>query len=393
MQYTNLTWRNGQPYSEIFDDIYYSSNEGECISGEHEFQHVFFKHNALPERWHTSENFTIAELGFGSGLNFLLTVREWLKHLSKTKQKKCLHYIAIEKYPLSPAAIEELISRYPALKMYCDELLAHYPPAVEASHSRHLFNNQVVIHFKFMDVSVALDNERFNVDAWYLDGFSPAKNTDMWSEDLFLKLAQNSQKNATCSTYTAAGFVKRNMVNAGFSVKKVKGYGQKREMLTAIYMGNDKSKQNFSASEYTQGYKDKPWFQEETKRAIYSEKTAMIIGAGIAGLSTAYALIKRGWSVTIIDKHGAVAKETSANPAAIVYPRLAINDVLNNEFFIGAFCLSISLLRTLQAKYKAQFWFDSGLLQEVDEERSAELIARYQFNEDFIAPFLATDKE
>jgi len=88
MQYTNLIWRDGQPYSERFDDIYYSSDEGEVVSGESEFQHVFFRHNGLPERWQGRENFVIAELGFGSGLNCILTIREWLKHSANSKKKK-----------------------------------------------------------------------------------------------------------------------------------------------------------------------------------------------------------------------------------------------------------------------------------------------------------------
>ena len=393
MQYTNLTWRNGQPYSEMFDDIYYSSDEeqdvsGEYIAGEQEFKHVFFKNNGLPERWQTADKFTIAELGFGSGLNFLLTVREWLKHLeetslSETRKKKCLHYIAIEKYPLSSESISQLLSRYPALNFYIDELFNQYPPAVEGTHSRHLFDSQVIIHYKFMDVSTALESERFNVDAWYLDGFSPANNKEMWSEKVFLKLAQNSRANATCSTYTAAGFVKRNMQNADFFVKKVKGCGNKREMLTAVYKGKDEQKNKSKCKQYK--FKDKPWFISDAQPVQYNKKRATIIGAGIAGLSVAHALIKRGWFVTLIDKHGDVAKETSSNPAAIIYPRLAINNDVDNEFFINAFCLSVSVMRTLQSKYAEKFWFESGLLQQVEEKKAIELIAKYQFNEDFIA--------
>ena len=388
MQYTNLIWRNGQPYSEMFDDIYYSSDEeadisGGYIAGEQEFKHVFFKHNGLPERWQTFEKFTIAELGFGSGLNFLLTVREWLKYLADTKQKKCLHYIAIEKYPLSPESISQLLSRYPELKFHSDELLSQYPPAVEASHSRHLFDSQVIIHFKFMDVLTALEAERFNVDTWYLDGFSPSKNRNMWSEEVFVKLAQNSRASATCSTYTAAGFVKRNMQNAGFLVKKVNGYGGKREMLTAVYKAEDA--QNHEPKSMRYGFKDKPWFLSDTQEAQYSENKAVIIGAGIAGLSVAYALSRRGWKITLIDKHGDVAKETSSNPAAIIYPRLAIDNDVDNEFFINAFCLSVSVMRALQSKYVEKFWFESGLLQKIEEKKAVALIDKHQFNEDFIA--------
>ena len=239
MQYTNLIWRDGQPYSEMFDDIYYSSNEKENISGEDEFNHVFFKHNKLPQRWIESQydqrNFVIAELGLGSGLNCLLTIREWLKHCAVCDEKKTLFYIAIEKYPLSPEAIIELISPYPELAPYCDEFIKNYPPAISATHTRHLFNGRVVIHFKFMDVYDAVKNEQMNVDAWYLDGFSPAKNSMMWSESLFEKLAQNSHDGTTCSTYTAAGFVKRNLQKAGFTVDKVRGFGSKRDMLVAAF--------------------------------------------------------------------------------------------------------------------------------------------------------------
>ena len=220
MQYTNLIWRNGQPYSEMFDDIYYSSNDIESISGESEFQHVFFKNNGLPQRWHDSNNFVIAELGFGSGLNCILTIREWLSHLDECKQNKRLHYIAIEKYPLPPDEIINIISQYPELEKYCDEIIAVYPPAVEGSHTRYLFDNRVVIHYRFMDAYDALKHERYKVDAWYLDGFSPAKNPEMWSEKLFKKLFQNSHKSTTISTYTSAGFVKRNLQISGFDVKK-----------------------------------------------------------------------------------------------------------------------------------------------------------------------------
>lgn len=375
MQYTNLIWRDGQPYSEMFDDIYYSSDEGEGISGESEFNHVFFKNNGLPERWETNDDFVIAELGFGSGLNCLLTIREWLKYLSDTRQRKCLHYIAVEKYPLAPETILELISRYPELKRYCDELVDNYPPAVEASHSRRLFDGRVVIHYKFMDVLEALKDEKLNVDAWYLDGFSPAKNSDMWSQALFLKLAQNSSQGASCSTYTAAGFVKRNFIHAGFEVNKVTGYGKKREMLVARYEHAGKRKFN---------YKENPWFQL-SEAPVVKNKKATVIGAGIAGLSVAHALIKRGWQVTIIDRHDGVAKEASSNPVALVYPRLSINNKVDTDFYVAAYHHALYELNKLQSKNTQKFWFDTGLLQLMEKVRIAEIINRFQFNEGVIS--------
>jgi len=382
MQYTNLIWRDGQPYSERFDDIYYSSDENEDISGASEFSHVFFKHNGLPERWQERDDFVIAELGLGSGLNCLLTIREWLKHCDACKKKKTLHYIAIEKYPLSPQVMAELLSRYPVLKPLCDEFLEYYPPAVETTHVRRLFDNRVVIHFKFMDVADALENNRLNVDAWFLDGFSPAKNPDMWSQELFENIASNSRDEATCSTYTAAGFVKRNLQHAGFIVDKVAGYGKKREMLVAKRVPERMPEITDGAGKLR--FKDKPWFESPVKN-IASAKEATIIGAGIAGLSLAYALVQRGWKVSIIDKHGSEQKQASSNPAPIVYPRLSINNDVDTEFFIAAYCHALHVFKKLQKKSRQRFWFGDGLLQQIDEKRISRIIDKFQLNKDFIS--------
>lgn len=375
MQYTNIQWRDGQPYSEMFDDIYYSSNESESNSGEKEFEHVFFKHNGLPARWFERDKFVIAELGFGSGLNCMLTIRQWLNYLAISKTEKCLHYIAIEKYPLSPQSIRQIISRYPELNEICEQVLDNYPPAIATTHKRQLFDNRVVIHYKFMDVNEALKNEHFNVDAWYLDGFAPAKNADMWSQELFMQLAQNSRAGTTCSSYTSAGFVRRNLQQAGFVVHKTSGFGKKREMLVARF---DKS------DEVSNKYADRPWFISPPE-PVFSEKKATIVGAGIAGLSVAYALIRRGWSVTMIDRQGAVARETSSNPAAIVYPRLSVNNELDTEFYTAAYCCSLHELQSLQKKHQKKFWFDSGLLQLMDRKKISQIIDRFQFNDEYVA--------
>lgn len=385
MKYTNLIWRDGQPYSERFDDIYYSSDEAEAVSGENEFKHVFFRHNGLPQRWLQGDDFVIAELGFGSGLNCILTIREWLKHCESCSEKKTLHYIAIEKYPLSAETIAELIARYAELKPFCDELLENYPPAVETTHSRRLFDDRVVIHFKFMDVRDALENERLNVDAWFLDGFSPAKNPAMWSQSLFESIANNSNDGATCSTYTAAGFVKRNLQTAGFVVNKVSGFGRKREMLVAMLSAEQSNNKRLLPL----NYKDRPWFEPPQKTSAPitppSIKRATVIGAGIAGLSLAYALIQRGWQVTIIDKDGDEQKQASSNPAPIVYPRLSVNNDVDTKFFIAAFCHALYTFKSLQKKFQQKFWFDDGLLQVVNEKRITQIIKKFHLNNDFVS--------
>lgn len=375
MQYTNISWRDGQPYSDMFDDIYYSSNQSEGISGESEFKHVFFKNNGLPERWNDASQFVIAELGFGCGLNCILTIREWLNHLADCKQSKRLHYIAIEKYPLSPETITALVSRYPELKQYYDELIGSYPPAIEGIHSRYLFDNRVVIHYRFMDSVDSLKDDMQGVDAWYLDGFSPAKNPGMWSDQVFSLMAKNSHQGTTCSTYTCAGFVKRNLLAAGFSVSKVSGFGDKRENLVAEFAGSKPTALKFP---------DKPWFKPPLKAEV-SAKKATIIGAGIAGLSLAYALVKRGWVITLVDRHGEVAKETSSNPAPVVYPRLSVNNDVDTEFFTAAYHYVLHVFNKLQQKSRQRFWYGDGLLQLMDSNRIVQIIDKFQFNTDYVA--------
>jgi tRNA 5-methylaminomethyl-2-thiouridine biosynthesis bifunctional protein len=311
----------------------------------------------------------------------VLTIREWLNHCEASNSRKTLHYIAIEKYPLSPDTIIELMSRYPQLKRYSDELVEDYPPAVEATHRRSLFDNRVVIHYKFMDVLDALDDEGLDVDAWYLDGFSPGKNPAMWSQKLFSKLARNSRDGATCSTYTAAGLVKRNLQKAGFITDKVPGFGKKRDMLVArLPVAGEEVKEASPLS-----YDDKPWFQRPCPLDVTANKSATIIGAGIAGLSLAYSLVQRGWSVTVIDKHAGVAKGASSNPAPIIYPRLSANDDIDMRFYTSAYCHVLYVLKKLQRASGRQFWLAGGLLQLLDETRFNKILDRYKFNEDYIS--------
>jgi tRNA 5-methylaminomethyl-2-thiouridine biosynthesis bifunctional protein len=226
-----------------------------------------------------------------------------------------------------------------------------------------------------MDVYDALEAENYNVDAWYLDGFSPAKNPDMWSQQLFEKLAQNSHTGTTCSTYTSAGFVKRNMQAAGFLVNKVSGCGKKREMLVAELIDREP---------VSLKYKDKPWFKPPLRQQ-HTENKATIIGAGIAGLSLAYALVNRGWVVSIIDKHGDIAKEASSNPAPIVYPRLSINNDVDTEFYTAAFFYTLHVFKKLQEQSKHRFWFGDGLQQLMDEKRITKIIKKFQFNSDYVS--------
>ena len=211
-------------YSEQFDDIYFSPENG---LAESDF--VFFEGNDLPARWAAAgEKFTIAETGFGTGLNFLLACKKF-KESVKHKNTE-LHYISFEKYPLSRDDIAEALECWRAeLSSYLDAFLKMYPLRVPGFHRVQLDDN-IFLTLIFDDANDALPQLDVpqGVDAWFLDGFAPSKNPDMWSDEIFAQMARLSAPTATFATFTAAGFVKRGLQEAGFDVHKVAGFGRKR---------------------------------------------------------------------------------------------------------------------------------------------------------------------
>lgn len=230
MDNVKTIWRNKTLISEKFDDIYFSIEDG-----MEETRHVFLAGNGLPERWEDKSNFTIFETGFGTGLNFFVTLLEWEKVFVSGKYP-VLHFVSVEKYPLSKEIIEKSLRNWPLLIKYSDDFLSQY----------NNLSDKLIIDFKelnvkltifFSDVNDIVDKLNFKVDAWYLDGFAPAKNPEMWSDKLFAGMCKFSNKNATFSTFTAAGFVKRALLEKGFTVNKIKGFGKKRDMLTGNFAG------------------------------------------------------------------------------------------------------------------------------------------------------------
>jgi len=241
-----IQWdNNDRPYSQLYDDHYYSEH-----NGFRESQHVFIEGNNLPSRWnklHSKQCFTIMETGFGTGLNFLSSLLLWQS--TQDDKDTQLHYISIEAYPLSAEQLKRsLVVWQQQLSEQITLLLQHYPskPAFNSSY-QHL-GNIIEIEFKQIRVKLSLIVETlensFNselpdysnqVDAWFLDGFSPAKNPEMWTDELFNAMAQYSKDNATVATYTVAGLVRRGLASVGFNVQRKSGFGTKRDMLYAEF--------------------------------------------------------------------------------------------------------------------------------------------------------------
>ncbi len=232
MTYTtaSLEWHNGQPYSSIFKDIYFSSE-----NGLQETEHVFINGNQLLTRWQqlTKPTFTIIETGFGTGLNFLCAAAHWL---STSPSHAVLHFVSIEKFPLKPEDFAAALQHWETLKPLTDELIRCYPQLLQSG-TVEFFGGRVILTVHFTDACAALQVIQNNADAWFLDGFAPAKNPEMWQPELFEFMAQHSDIGSSVATFTSAGIVRRGLQTAGFQVTKQAGFGKKREMITGIYTG------------------------------------------------------------------------------------------------------------------------------------------------------------
>lgn len=212
--------------SERFDDVYFSAEDGLA-----ETRHVFIEGNNLPGAWAGRERFVIAETGFGTGLNFL-TAWKLFKETAGPGQR--LDFISFEQFPLGPEEIREALEVWgDELKEEIEVLLRRYPLLIPGFH-KIVVDEYVSLLLVFDDVNRALPGLDAKVDCWFLDGFKPASNPEMWTETVFENMARLSAPGASFATFTAAGFVKRGLQDAGFTVTKVPGFGRKREMLVGV---------------------------------------------------------------------------------------------------------------------------------------------------------------
>jgi tRNA 5-methylaminomethyl-2-thiouridine biosynthesis bifunctional protein len=237
MQFTSIKWINNIPYSIEFNDIYFNSE-----NGLQETEYVFIQHNQLQQRFalldtspQENTHFTIIETGFGTGLNFLTVAAHWL---ALAPAKAQLHYISIEKYPLTLADLTRAHALWPRFFMVSQALLQHYSALKTGANHFNLAGRRIQLTLQANDIALALPQIAQIADAWILDGFAPAKNSDMWSDEVFAHIARLSKPDTTFSTFTSAGVVCRGLQTVGFEVKKQVGFGKKREMLSGVFVGN-----------------------------------------------------------------------------------------------------------------------------------------------------------
>ncbi|AMN68214.1 FAD-dependent 5-carboxymethylaminomethyl-2-thiouridine(34) oxidoreductase MnmC [Psychrobacter sp. P11G5] len=349
----NIDWQmddtgNMVPVSGEFEDVYFSHADGLAES-----RHVFLAHNQLPERLANLEPkqcFTIAELGFGTGLNLLATWQLW-RQLRETHPQLAtakLHFITTEKFPIPLADLTQILAlwgqRAPELTEIIELFLSAYPPLIAGCHRLHFFNDNLTVDIWLGDAAISLAKLALDtsikpapyIDAWFLDGFAPSCNSTLWAKNIFAQIQRLSRPKTTAATYSCAGIVKRALQNCGFEIEKVKGFGRKREMLTAVMADKVYSNDSDSSSTLSSAHNH-----------------IVVIGAGVSGLLTAWSLANHGINVTLLDKSAPLAG-ASGNPRALLAPKMTPIHHVDEHLHTIGYLYSSRLYRKLNEKAAKQ---------------------------------------
>src|SRR5574340_1268869 len=261
----SLEFRDGVPYSAAYGDIYHSAD-----GGAGQAQHVFLQGCGLPERWAGHASFAVLETGFGTGLNFLTTWGAWRDDPQRPMR---LHFLSVEKHPFRTDDLARLHAQWPQFAALSAELLANWPVLTPGFHRIALDGGRVQLTLMLGDAADCLPQIVAEVDAFYLDGFAPDRNADLWQLGLFEALARLARPGATAANYTVSAAVRQALAQAGFACEKRAGYGRKRHCLAARFEGGA-----------GRGESAPP-------------RRVAVVGAGVAGAATAHALAQRGIEV------------------------------------------------------------------------------------------------
>ena len=312
-----LDWQGGQPFSRRFGDVYFSRD-----SGLAEKRYTFLQGNRLAERFASLSDrsgFAIGETGFGTGLSFLCA---WQLFDETAPATSSLDFFSIEKYPLEEQELTDALALWPELRHYAKELIARWQRRVPGWNRWTMSGGRVRLTVVIGDVAEALPEVRGGFDAWFLDGFSPALNPEMWTQQVLERVAKLSRPSTTFATYTSAGWVRRGLAEAGFQVCKWPGFGRKRDMLHGCLPDSHTS---------------------EATRWHMPEK-AIVIGGGISGCAAASALATRGVPVTLMESAPALASAASGNSIGILHARLSAGMNPLQHFILASYGHALALL-------------------------------------------------
>ncbi|HYD86689.1 MAG TPA: bifunctional tRNA (5-methylaminomethyl-2-thiouridine)(34)-methyltransferase MnmD/FAD-dependent 5-carboxymethylaminomethyl-2-thiouridine(34) oxidoreductase MnmC [Vitreimonas sp.] len=347
-----LDWsEEAAPRARAFDDVYFSRRGGLAES-----EAVFLAGCGLPEGWRNKDRFALCELGFGTGLNVLAAWRAWKNTRLPHAQ---LHISSVEAYPLAKDDAARALAQFPEVSELAAQLLARWPVRAYAPQRLWFPADGLSLTLHIGEAAKILPTLSGAFDAWFLDGFAPARNPAMWSADLFHQIARLSAPGARLATFTVAGDVRRGLAAAGFEVEKKPGFGAKRERLEAtLPAGEARTNRPATAGAATYPY------------AAVQPKRVAIIGAGIAGASIAHALGLRGIETIVLEAARTLGAGASGNPAGLVMPRLDRGGVLQS-FHLAAYLHAVAAYEDLGVFERCGV----EQLPDADGEALADLIA------------------
>ncbi|MEC5407363.1 bifunctional tRNA (5-methylaminomethyl-2-thiouridine)(34)-methyltransferase MnmD/FAD-dependent 5-carboxymethylaminomethyl-2-thiouridine(34) oxidoreductase MnmC [Paraburkholderia sp. MPAMCS5] len=367
---------NGTPFSPVYDDIYHSA-----VGALEQANYVFLHGNALPERWQGRRIFTVLETGFGMGINFLMTWAAWRADPARCER---LHFVSTEKHPFTLADLRRAYAASlvdPAIAALGEALASEWPMLVPGTHRLEFDEGRVVLTLVFGDALQSLPALRLRADAFYLDGFAPAKNPELWTPAIFKSLARLAGEGATFATYSSAGEIKRALTQCGFEYRKVEGFGWKRAMLVGHFAPRWRVRRHEPPAPLG------PFAAHE--------RHAVVIGAGLAGCAVIERLAARGWRITSLERHASVAQEASGNPAGVFHPMISRDDSVASRVTRAGFLYALRRWAALERQGHAPLRGRPGLLQiaEHDDEARAmrEAIAALGYPPEFVTPVSADD--
>lgn len=363
-RHAQIDWDElGRPHSRQYDDIYFSKDQS-----LEETSHVFIEQNDLRQRFAAlapGECFVIGETGFGTGLNFLYA---WQLFEQLAPAGARLHFISAEKFPLTRDDLRRALALWPGMASQGQALLAQYV-AVHEGYQPFLFDNgRISLTLMIGDAREQFEKLDGRIDAWFLDGFAPAKNPDMWTPELFAQLGRLSVPGTTLGTFTSTGWVRRALIAVGFGMKRIPGIGKKWEVLRGLFKG--------WPEEQPLPAPIAPWYRRPA--ALEGPRHALVIGAGLAGCSSAASLAARGWQVSLLERHAELASEASGNPQGVLYLKLSAHGTVLSQLIVSGFGHTRRLLERLQ---RGADWDDCGVLQLAfdakEDQRQAQLAGAF----------------
>tara|TARA_R110000751_G_scaffold26092_3_gene70174 strand:+ start:11752 stop:13602 length:1851 start_codon:yes stop_codon:yes gene_type:complete len=320
-----IDWReDGTPVARAHNDVYFTAGDGLAES-----RAVFLAGCGLPDAWQGRDVFTVAETGFGTGLNFLALWQMWETHRPSPTAR--LHFVSFEAFPLLPQDAVRALDSWPELEELAALMIARWPGPAKGVRRMVWPDAGVSLTLHHGDIRETLPAARFRADAWFLDGFSPAKNEEMWGDWIYPEIAARSVPGARLATFTVAGAVRRGLAEARFEVRRLPGHGRKRERLEATLATP----------------MPPPSDPYATISATPGLRRIAIIGAGIAGAGAARALVDAGADVTVFDSSENPASGASGNPLALLMPRLDAADTVQARLLVDAYIAARDTYRGL----------------------------------------------